>query len=31
MEQSLKNQDYHHAFIYGEKLFFLTQKLKNYM
>ena len=27
MEQSLKQQDYHHAFIYGEKLFFLNPKI----
>ena len=28
---NLKNQDYHHAFLYGEKLFNLNQILKNYM
>ena len=28
MEQSLKNQDYHHAFIYGEKLFLLNPKIE---
>ena len=28
MEQSLKQQDYHHAFIYGEKLFFLNPKIE---
>ncbi len=28
MEQCLKNQDYHHAFIYGEKLFFLNPKIE---
>ena len=27
MEQSLKQQDYHHAFIYGEKLFNLNPKI----
>ena len=27
MEQSLKQQDYHHAFIYGEKLFLLNPKI----
>ena len=27
MEQSLKQQDYHHAFIYGEKLFSLNPKI----
>ncbi len=28
MEQSLKEQDYHHAFIYGEKLFLLNPKIE---
>ena len=28
MEQSLKEQDYHHAFIYGEKLFILNPKIE---
>ena len=28
MEQSLKQQDYHHAFIYGEKLFLLNPKIE---
>jgi len=28
MEQSLKLQDYHHAFIYGEKLFLLNPKIE---
>ena len=28
MEQSLKQQDYHHAFIYGEKLFTLNPKIE---
>ena len=28
MEQSLKQQDYHHAFIYGEKLFFINPKIE---
>ncbi len=28
MEQSLKDQDYHHAFIYGEKLFLLNPKIE---
>ncbi len=28
MEQSLKKQDYHHAFIYGEKLFLLNPKIE---
>ena len=28
MEQSLKQQDYHHAFIYGEKLFSLNPKIE---
>ncbi len=28
MEQSLKQQDYHHAFIYGEKLFMLNPKIE---
>ena len=28
MEQSLKQQDYHHAFIYGEKLFLLNPKIR---
>ena len=28
MEQSLKQQDYHHAFIYGEKLFILNPKIE---
>ncbi len=28
MEQSLKDQDYHHAFIYGEKLFSLNPKIE---
>ncbi len=28
MEQSLKQQDYHHAFIYGEKLFHLNPKIE---
>ena len=27
MEQNLRNQDYHHAFIYGEKLFYLNPKI----
>ena len=27
MEQSLNQQDYHHAFIYGEKLFSLNPKI----
>ena len=27
MEQSLKQQDYHHAYIYGEKLFLLNPKI----
>ena len=27
MEQSLKQEDYHHAFIYGEKLFLLNPKI----
>lgn len=28
MEQSLKQEDYHHAFIYGEKLFLLNPKIE---
>jgi len=28
MEQSLQKQDYHHAFIYGEKLFLLNPKIE---
>ena len=28
MEQSLKQHDYHHAFIYGEKLFLLNPKIE---
>ena len=28
MEESLKQQDYHHAFIYGEKLFILNPKIE---
>ena len=28
MEQNLNQQDYHHAFIYGEKLFFLNPKIE---
>ena len=28
MEQCLKQHDYHHAFIYGEKLFFLNPKIE---
>jgi HemY protein len=28
MEQSLKQQDYHHAFIYGEKLFLLNPRIE---
>lgn len=28
MQQSLKEQDYHHAFIYGEKLFILNPKIE---
>jgi len=28
MEQYLKNQDYHHAYIYGEKLFIINPKLE---
>ena len=28
MEQSLKQQDYHHAFVYGEKLFILNPKIE---
>jgi len=28
MEQSLNQQDYHHAFIYGEKLFLLNPKIE---
>ncbi len=28
MEESLKQQDYHHAFIYGEKLFLLNPKIE---
>ena len=28
MEQNLNRQDYHHAFIYGEKLFFLFSKIE---
>ena len=28
MEESLKQQDYHHAFIYGEKLFMLNPKIE---
>jgi len=28
MEQNLNNQDYHHAFIYGEKLFYLNPKIE---
>ena len=28
MEQNLKQQDFHHAFIYGEKLFFLNPKIE---
>ena len=28
MEQSLKQQDYHHAFIYGENLFLLNPKIE---
>ena len=28
MEQCLKQQDYHHAFIYGEKLFLLNPKIE---
>jgi len=28
MEQSLKQQDYHHAFIYGEKLFLINPKIE---
>lgn len=28
MEQSLKQQDYHHAFIYGEKLFLLNPNIE---
>jgi Uncharacterized membrane-bound protein len=28
MEESLKKQDYHHAFIYGEKLFMLNPKIE---
>ena len=28
MEQNLKNQDYHHAFLYGEKLFNLNPSIE---
>ena len=28
MEQNLKNQDYHHAFLYGEKLFYLNPNIE---
>ena len=28
MEQNLRAQDYHHAFIYGEKLFYLNPKIE---
>ena len=28
MEQNLNQQDYHHAFIYGEKLFFLNPNIE---
>ena len=28
MEQNLNKQDFHHAFIYGEKLFFLNPKIE---
>ena len=28
MEQNLNQQDFHHAFIYGEKLFFLNPKIE---
>jgi len=28
MEESLKKQDYHHAFVYGEKLFLLNPKIE---
>ena len=28
MEQNLKNQDFHHAFIYGEKLFSLNPQIE---
>ncbi|MBI04260.1 MAG: hypothetical protein CMI96_00405 [Pelagibacteraceae bacterium] len=28
MEQNLNNQDYHHAFLYGERLFFLNPKIE---
>ena len=28
MEQNLKNHDYHHAFLYGEKLFFLNPNIE---
>ena len=28
MEQNLKNQDYHHAFLYGEKLFYLNPSIE---
>ncbi len=28
MEQSLKEQDYHHAFVYGEKLFLLNPRIE---
>ena len=27
MEQNLRSQDYHHAFVYGEKLFYLNPKI----
>ena len=29
MEQNLHNQDYHHAFVYGEKLFDLNPYIEN--
>ena len=28
MEQNLKNHDYHHAFLYGEKLFSLNPNIE---
>ena len=28
MEQNLNNQDYHHAFLYGEKLFNLNPSIE---
>ncbi len=31
MEQNLKNQDYHHAFLYGEKLFSINPNIEKHI